>query len=182
MNEPRWIIVPNWFGDDGEGLQHYRDRDPVWIKNYRRLLARDEYRDLSGHCRAILHGLWLEYASSDGRLRLDSHSLSSRLALRVTMKHLETLNHAGFIEFSASKPLALCEQRASPRALAAETEEETETQEQPLSSNASLPKPAKPAETRPPAERNGISDFEPLATALAAAGLAGIEYKEPEPA
>ncbi len=124
----RWIVVPNWFGQDdpSEGLQHYKDREPKWIKNYRRLLYKDEYRDLSGHCRAILHGLWLEYASTDGRLRADSSSLSSRLALRVTKLQLESLNHAGFIHFSASKPLALSEQRAIPEE---ETETEVETQD-----------------------------------------------------
>lgn len=123
----QWIVVPNWFGQDdpSEGLQHYKDREPKWIKNYRRLLYKDEYRDLSGHCRAILHGVWLEYASTDGRLRADSSSLSSRLALRVTSKHIESLSHAGFIVLSASKPLALSEQNAS---LEVETEEETDTE------------------------------------------------------
>lgn len=113
----RWIIVPNWFpsakGAD-DGLQHYSDRDPKWIKNYRRLLSKDEYLELTGHRRGILHGLWLEYAMSDGRLRENTRTISSRLALKVTTRDLEALNHAGFIEFSASRPLALSEQRASP--------------------------------------------------------------------
>lgn len=112
----KWIIVPNWFASKpgaDDGLQHYRDREPKWIKNYRRLLSKDEYRQLSGHCRGILHGLWLEYAMSDGRLRDDSSSISSRLGLRVTKQHLELLNHAGFIHFSASEPLALRYQVAS---------------------------------------------------------------------
>jgi hypothetical protein len=104
----QWIVVPRW-----HEFQHYRDRDPNWIKNYRVLLSDDDYLALSGHTRAILHGLWLAYASSDGQLRLDSLSLSRRLALRVTMKQIESLNHAGFIQFSASRPLALRYQAAS---------------------------------------------------------------------
>jgi hypothetical protein len=67
MSEPRYIVIPNWDGPDG--FQHYRDRDPIWIKNYRALMAKDEY--------------------------------------------LESLNHAGFIHFSASKPLAHRYQPAS---------------------------------------------------------------------
>lgn len=147
---PAWIIVPNWFGEDDptEGLQHYLDRDPIWIKNYRRLLARDEYLELTGHRRGILHGLWLEYAASDGRLRvdvtstparsaldtgstqtrlrLDTRTLQSRLALRITTEDLESLNRAGFIHFTASKPLALAEQRASTRARPEEREKRRE--------------------------------------------------------
>lgn len=118
-NEPRWIIIPHWFSDPEkgiDGLQHYLDRDPYFIKNYRRLLAKDEYLNLNGHTRGILHGLWLLYAMSDGRLREDTHFLSSRLLLRVTKFHLTSLNHAGFIEFSASKPVALSEQSDSTRA------------------------------------------------------------------
>ena len=151
-NPQRWIIVPNWFGQDdpSEGLQHYKDREPKWIKNYRRLLSKDEYRDLSGHCRGILHGLWLEYASTDGRLRADSSSLSSRLGLRVNSSHLESLNHAGFIRFSASKPLALSEHNAS---LEVETEREVETQD--LNQSQEQPR-SKP--TGKNGHMNGIAD------------------------
>lgn len=103
-----WIVIPNW-----DEFQHYSDRDPRWIKNYRHLLSDDDYLGLSGHCRSILHGLWLVYASSDGQVRLDARSLSHRLALRVSSLQLESLNGAGFIEVSASRPLALRYQVAS---------------------------------------------------------------------
>jgi hypothetical protein len=76
------------------------------VKNYLTLLHKDEYLRLSGHQRAVLHGLWLAYASARCQLRLDTASLSRRLSLRVSSHTMEVLNHAGFIEFSASKPLA----------------------------------------------------------------------------
>lgn len=114
MNE-RWIVIPNWHGEDGEeGLQHYRDRDPIWIKNYRRLLVNPDYLNLTAPARALLHGLWLLYASSDGAVPEQTSYLSRALALRVSNTQVEALNHAGFIQLSASKPLALRYQRASP--------------------------------------------------------------------
>jgi hypothetical protein len=106
--------------------QHYEGRRPVWIKLHTELLHNDAYLALSGHCRAVLVGLWLEYASSHCQLRLDTRSLTRRLNLRVTSQHVKSLNDAGFIDIVASKPLA-------PRYLA---REEKRREEQ---NHASLP-------------------------------------------
>jgi len=113
-----WIVVRNW-----DKFQHYGKRNPPWIKNYLELLHDDNYLSLSGGDRAVLHGLWLEYASSRRRLRLDTRSISARLRLRVTNATLERLNHAGFIDVVASKVLAT-------HARSQETETETEKKEQ----------------------------------------------------
>lgn len=91
----RFIVVPGW-----EDFQHYRDRDPVWIKTYTRLLSDDAYLTLSAHQRAVLHGVWLMYARSGAHLRLTTRSLSQQLNLRVMTRDLEALNQAGFLEFS----------------------------------------------------------------------------------
>lgn len=124
----RWITIPNW-----DRFQHYPDRDPIWIKNYRALLHDDDYRQLTGEQRAILHGLWLDYAASSCRLKLDTTSLTYRLGLRVTTKQLEALNHAGFIEFTASKPLAKRYQHASAHdARKTREDKNTKTKEQDL--------------------------------------------------
>lgn len=109
MTKERWILIPKW--DSSDGFQHYVDRDPIWIKNYRTLLAKDEYLRLSFHLRGILHSLWLEYAASNRQIRDNTLTLTRRLGQRVTTQDLERLNHAGFIRFSASKPLA----RRKPR-------------------------------------------------------------------
>jgi len=100
----RWIVIPRWDGPDG--FQHYSSRDPVWIKNYTRLLHSDEYRSLSFAQRGILHGLWMEYAASGRNMLGNTLELSRKLGHQVTERSLQALNHAGFIEFSASKPLA----------------------------------------------------------------------------
>ncbi|HXI68299.1 MAG TPA: hypothetical protein VNH41_10190 [Steroidobacteraceae bacterium] len=102
----RYIVVERW----GE-FQHYKDRDPTWIKNYLRLLRDDNYMELTGHQRAVLHGIWLLYASSGAQLRLDTRSLTRQLGLRVASHHLEALKKAGFIRVSASKTGARPEPR-----------------------------------------------------------------------
>jgi len=97
-------VIPRWDGKDG--FQHYRDRDPIWIKNYRTLLTNNEYRGLSHHQRGILHALWLAYATSNRQLSDSTLTLTRLLGQRVLRRDLDALNHAGFIQFSASRPLA----------------------------------------------------------------------------
>lgn len=97
-----WIVIPRW-----EEFQHYKNRDPVWIRVYTRLLSDDAYLSLTPHRALVLHRLWLEYARSGRTLPLDTRKLSRRLSLRVTSRDIEALNDAGFVEVSASTPLPL---------------------------------------------------------------------------
>ncbi len=99
-------MIPRWDGADG--FQHYSNRDPVWIKNYTRLLHSDEYMGLTLHQRGVLHGLWITYAASGRQIRDSTATVSRQLGHRVSRATLDALNHAGFIEYSASKPLAAC--------------------------------------------------------------------------
>jgi len=94
----RWIAIRGW-----DRFQH---RDvlrgvgvPPWIKVYTRLHHNDAWMTLSGHRRAILLGLWIEYAQSRQELAENTAELSRKLALRVTTRDLEALNDAGFIDF-----------------------------------------------------------------------------------
>jgi len=102
MDGESWIVVPRW--DEFQHRDMARSTVPPWIKNHTKLLHDDAYRGLTGHQRAILHGLWLEYASARRQLTLSTLSLSRRLGLRVSMQHIEALSRAGFIEVSASRP------------------------------------------------------------------------------
>ncbi len=95
VSEQQWIIIPKW-----GSFQHYKDRTPKWIKVYTELLHDENYLALTGDQRAILCGLWLEYASSRSQLPLNTRSLSSRLRLRVTTRQLDILNRAGFLEYA----------------------------------------------------------------------------------
>lgn len=110
------ITIPRW-----EDFQHYKRRDPPWLRVYTRLHSDDKYLDLSGHQRGVLLGLWIEYARSGASTQIDGSylevslkSLSSRLNLVIKLRDLEALNHAGFIRLDASKTLAKSKQDASP--------------------------------------------------------------------
>jgi hypothetical protein len=117
MSEERWIIVRNW-----ERFQHYKDRDPYFIKLYTELQHDHNWLALTGHQRAVLVGIWLEYASARCQLPLNTASLTRRLALRVSSATLKALNHAGFIEFSSRAALEI----ARSQEVEAEIERETE--------------------------------------------------------
>lgn len=103
-NEARWI-EPGGGVEQWRKLNKYRDGRPVsWICNYVDLLSNDDYLDLTGDQRSILHGLWLAFASSRAHLHADTRSLSRRLSLRVTTPQLERLEQAGWIRLSVTKP------------------------------------------------------------------------------
>lgn len=108
----KWIWIPNW--DGPEGFQHYKGRDPIWIKNYTRLLSHDGYLSLSLPQRGLLHGIWIAYAKSARRLPGDTLTISRRLGQRVRKDSLVSLSAAGFIEFVASDVLAARLHDASP--------------------------------------------------------------------
>jgi hypothetical protein len=98
----RWIVIARW--DEFQHRDAARAIVPTWVKTFTRLLSDDDYLSLTGHRRAVLHGIWLEYARSLRLLPDDTAVLSRRLSLKVTRPDLEALNHAGFIDFHASRP------------------------------------------------------------------------------
>jgi len=94
-----WIIVPNW-----PRFQHYSKRTPPWIKLYTELLHKQEFLALNVAERGLLMTIWLEFAASNGQVTAEEVQRNCRGSARS--QHWQRLNHAGFIEFSASKPLA----------------------------------------------------------------------------
>lgn len=103
----QYIEVMGW-----ADFQHYKRREgkavtrPHFIKNYISLLHKDEYRQLTGHQRGVLHGLWILYAASGCQVALNTRSLTSQLGLRVTTELLQSLSDAGFIRFYSREALA----------------------------------------------------------------------------
>ena len=118
MKEQRWIVIPNW-----DVFQHYRNRDPRWIKDYVDQLDKDEHLALTFAERGLLADVRRLYARRGRALSGDTASLGRALNQRVLEKQLQRLVDAGLIEFSASKPLAQPRQPASP---------EVEKREKPL--------------------------------------------------
>jgi hypothetical protein len=99
MTGDDWIIVPGW-----DKFQHYRDRHPVWIKVYVELRDKDEWTDLSYALRGLLVSIWIEYGACRGLLRVSK--LAQKCGQSTRHQHLRSLSDAGFIQLSASKPLA----------------------------------------------------------------------------
>jgi hypothetical protein len=118
-NSELYIVVKHW-----HRFQHYRERRPIFIKTYVELLGNPNYSRLTFVQRGVLQGIWLMYAESHCEVPLDTAWLSRHLNGRVTRATLKALNHAGFIEFSASKPTS---NGASNTRAREETEKEKET-------------------------------------------------------
>jgi hypothetical protein len=112
-----WIIVRRW----GE-FQHYKHRNPLWIKVYAKLLHNPEWLGLSSASQALLLTIWLLYSQESGQVQAKYVLRYGRKG--VGIPQLKALNDAGFIGFSASKPLAQ------------ETEKERETPKSPLTDEA----------------------------------------------
>jgi len=112
-----WVIVPNW-----NDFQHYKDRDPPWIRVYTDLLRRPEWLDLSPNASGLLLDVWLAFAAQNGQLRVKDVSRLSQA--RVRRATFERLADAGFIELSASKPLPQRQrQRHIPRAVTSKADD-----------------------------------------------------------
>ena len=143
-----WIVVRNW-----ERFQHYKDRRPTWIKIYTELLDDPNFLALTPGARSVLLGVWLQTARSRRAVPKNTAWLSRALHMKVSSQHLEALNHAGFIAFTASKPLAKPEQNASLPRVRTEEEEERE-EENLLPAIASLSVQAGNEEFQLPGERD----------------------------
>ena len=120
------IKILNW-----QDFQHYKNRRPPWIKLYRALLDKKEWRALSDFSARLLVELWLLAAeNNDGIIDLEPDALAWRLRYASNMlakieSALQELATEGFIEY-ASNMLAGCKQHAIPER-EVETEKEGET-------------------------------------------------------
>jgi len=114
----RYIHIQNW-----EQYQHYKKRDPVWIKLYHRLLDNYEYGRLQDASKLLLFSLYMLAARTGNKIPADLDWIKSKAMIKgeVTLKELED---AGFISYSgdspncyqdASKPLATCYARDRDR-------------------------------------------------------------------
>ncbi|HEX5422482.1 MAG TPA: hypothetical protein VFW94_02960 [Candidatus Acidoferrales bacterium] len=112
--------VKNW-----ASFQHYKNRNPPWIKLHRSILDNYEFACLPLASKALAPLLWLLAAESqDATFRSDSDWLAFRLHIdkEDVDAGLKPLFDAGFIE-NASKPIARRKRVATPEA---ETETERE--------------------------------------------------------
>jgi hypothetical protein len=119
------IRIKNW-----ANFQHYRDRNPPWIKLHRRLLDDREFFNLDGACVKTLVLLWILAAeTTDGHLpAIEDIAFRLRIDSKLLASQISQLNH--WIIVDASVMLADCLHDASDMHTNAipETETETETE------------------------------------------------------
>jgi hypothetical protein len=126
MGTTSWLTIKNW-----DTFQHYKDRNPPWIKLHRALLDDYAFAALPDHQKAHLVLIWLFAASQAGGHIPDDAAFLSRKLGTTEAINLENLVNAGFLiqEQDASNVLAERKQDACiPLALARSRESESESE------------------------------------------------------
>jgi hypothetical protein len=114
VREPRYLAVRNW-----DKFQHYKQRNPPWIRLHRTLLRDHKFNQLTENEQWMLVRLWLLASESDNHMAYDEKWV--RRAIHSSRKvPLEKFVSMGFLEevseHVASTPLASREQVAVPEA------------------------------------------------------------------
>ena len=102
------IRIRNW-----AKFQHYKYRNPPWIKLYRELLNDPDWFELSGDTAKGLIGLWLIASEGDGVLP-DSRTLAFRLHISENRLIALLSDCSKWLEDDASMMLASCKHDAIP--------------------------------------------------------------------
>jgi hypothetical protein len=111
-----------------EQRQHYKKRNPPWIKLHVERLDDPAFAALPDNTKAHLLLIELLASRMGNRVLLDERYVRGRINARSRV-NLPLLLDQGFIEICASKPLADCKRVATPEGEAeAETEGETEAE------------------------------------------------------
>lgn len=123
------LVVKKW-----EEFQHYKDRQPPWIKLHKTLLDDFAFHCLPVASRALAPCIWLLASESDdGSVAHDPEMIAFRLRMSVeeVVAAIKPLLSAGFLTLlrDASKPLAEGKQDAS-EALALSRSRETEAEKE----------------------------------------------------
>ena len=98
-----------------EKFQHYKDRNPPWIRLYNALLDDYEYGLLPDASKSHLCAIWLLASRYDNKIPCDPEWISRRINATDAID-LDLLSERGFIlmDQGCSKMLADCKQSAVP--------------------------------------------------------------------
>ena len=127
----QYLRVNNW-----ETFQHYKDRNPPWIKLHRDLLRDYEFICLQDASKMQLMLIWLLASQMDNKIPADPLFIQSQLGLKEAI-NLKELIDKGFL-VDDSGVLAGCKQVAI-----VETETEAETYREETEKELSVKKPKK---------------------------------------
>jgi hypothetical protein len=129
----RTLRIKNW-----SEFQHYKDRNPPWIKLHRSLLDDYEFSSLPDASKAHLILIWLFASQNDGKIPEDAKFLQRKLGLEK-LPDLKTLIDQGLLipEQDASNALAEGKQGDSDAlALARSQESEKRREEESVRASA----------------------------------------------
>jgi hypothetical protein len=99
----QYLVVKNW-----REFQHYKDRNPPWIKLHRAIVDDYAFASLKDKTKAHLMLIWILAAGTEGRIPNDPAFIASRIGAREAVA-LEDLVAAGFLlpeDGAAFEPLA----------------------------------------------------------------------------
>lgn len=92
-----WIV--NWEKHQDALRKRGKPWSPPWVKLEPSLLDHDDFNALPAGTQLVFLKLLMLFARARLVLASDPRRLSRQLGVRVTSQQLESLNHAGFIEF-----------------------------------------------------------------------------------
>ena len=113
-----YLKIKNW-----DRYQHYRDRNPPWIKLYNSLLDDYEYSCLQDASKLLLMSLFLVASKCENRIPADKSFIRSKSGIKGKIDFVPLIE-AGFIHFdgNASEVLADRKQNGVPEKRREETE------------------------------------------------------------
>jgi hypothetical protein len=93
-----WIWVNRW--EEFQSFQTKRGKPwaPPWIRLYPQLLGDDDFLALTESEQLLLLKLFMLFSSQRQVVANDTRSLSRRCGQRVLKRHIDSLNHAGYID------------------------------------------------------------------------------------
>jgi hypothetical protein len=93
-----WIWVNRW--EEFQSFQVKRGKPwaPPWIRLYPQLLGDDDFLALTESEQLLLLKLFMLFSSQRQVVANDTRSLSRRCGQRVLKRHVDSLNHAGYID------------------------------------------------------------------------------------
>lgn len=130
----KYLSVKNW-----DKFQHYKDRNPPWIKLHRTLLNDYDFGCLQDASKLHLMLIWLLASQTEGRIPDDPEFLKGKLGLKAKPDLLYLVNHGFLIPITdASKTLAL-DASTTLATCPLETEAYKEEKEKEPRANGALP-------------------------------------------
>lgn len=111
---PRYLRIKNW-----DQFQHYKDRNPPWIKLHRSLLDDYEFSALPDASKGQLMFIWLFASQNEGKIPHDAKFLERKLGFTDPCD-LNALISAGFLieEQSDSGGASACASTGASNAIA----------------------------------------------------------------